>query len=166
MNKILYFLSRWPVIIFSFIAMNLIGYSFLAVQQAIGGDLLDFMWSGQSAAIRLAELSEVQKAVHLKATIFQDSLYPIAYGSFFVGLITRLSATGKQWLLIAPLSLVIFDFIENLIQIRALQGNEALLQFKDFVTPLKFGCFYLTLLIVLFLVLQSLYRKYNSRNKT
>ena len=80
-----------------------------------------------------------QKLVHILVSASLDMAFPMAYGGLMVGLVHRyfLRAT---WILSVPALLaIVFDVVENLVQILILQGNFGLLSAKLWLTPAKFG---------------------------
>lgn len=151
--RILETLSRLPVILFSFLAMMIIGASFGYFQQFVGGKLLDMSMSGPDALNRLTEMSASHKQAHTWITLITDSLYPIAYGSFFAGATLKLAGLSNRKLVVPTLVTVIADFFENTAQILALNGHENLIMAKSFFTPIKFSAFVIMNLIFLFYVL-------------
>ncbi|MEO0982389.1 MAG: hypothetical protein AAFX03_07030 [Pseudomonadota bacterium] len=139
MARVLDTLSRTPVLIGSLLAMLAIGAGFYPVGQAIGGELLDMVRTGDAAADRLAELDAGERRIHFWATVLLDSAYPLAYGAFFGGLAARF-AGGYRALAVVPIgAAVAADFSENVVQAMALAGQDALLGWKDFLTPAKFS---------------------------
>ncbi len=142
-----------------FIAMIAIGYSFGPVQKAIGGPLLDMMWSGADASARLAEMNTDQKRAHLLATVLNDTAYPLAYGGLFAGLIWRFAGSSRRWLIVPPLAAIVVDLAENLVQALALAGNDALLGLKDVLTPAKFALSLIAVVLVLISVILAIVRR-------
>ena len=157
--RILQFLSRWPVILFSFILMNVVGFGFIYVQQAVDGELLDMIWHAEDANARLLEMTTSQKSKHYWATAILDSVYPVAYGGFFIGLTARLTKLKNVKLIWPAICAVIFDFIENVVQLLALSGRPDFLIIKNFITPLKFSSVVLAILVILILLIVAGYRK-------
>ena len=157
--KLIQFLSRWPVILTSFVVMNIVGFGFVYVQNAVGGELLDMIWNADDAKTRLLEMSADQKSTHLWATLILDSIYPLAYGSFFIGLTARLAGMKKLWLIIPAISSVFFDFLENVVQIIGLSGHSDFLAIKNVVTPLKFTSVLVAMAIAITLLVFTLIRK-------
>ena len=157
--RILEFISRLPVILFSFLAMIIIGASFGYFQRFVGGDLLDLISSGQDALTRLSEMSLSQKQAHTWITLIPDSLYPIAYGSFFAGGTLKLAGGLKRWVVLPAMVTIIADFCENIVQILSLNGFESLIVAKSILTPLKFSAVAMTVIFFLVFCLVALYRK-------
>ncbi len=152
-------LTRTPVLIGLFIATLLIGTSFYFVIQAIEGDLLDMIWTGDDAITRLNELSDAQKEAHLLGTVTLDVLYPFAYCALFVGLLCRLAWRWRWGLILLPVMAALCDFAENTVQAMALSGRPSEILFvKDLVTPIKFYGLMATLAIIILLALVALVR--------
>ena len=149
MTALLDRLSTTPAIVLSGVAMLFIGFGFGVVGPMVGGVLLDELVSGAAAAERIAELTPEQIDTHFWATVLLDSAYPLAYGSFFVGLLARLGRDWRRWTVIPPIVTVVADFLENSVQAMALAGNDALLMAKDVLTPLKFGSLLIAVLLVI-----------------
>lgn len=143
-------LTRTPVIIGSFILMLLVGLSFAPTQSIIDGPLLDMVWTGEAAKLRLAEMSDAQRQAHFWATVLNDTAYPFAYGAFFAGLAGRFAPRPWRTGVIVPAGLtMIADLAENTIQALALSGSADLLALKSVLTPLKFGLFIAAALLAL-----------------
>ena len=153
------FISKTWVLVTLFIAMLAIGYSFGPVQDAIGGPLLDMMWSGADASARLAEMDADQKRIHLLATLLNDTAYPLAYGGLFAGLIWRFAGSTRRWLIIPPLAAIVVDLAENLVQALALTSHDALLGLKDILTPAKFALSLVAVFLVLVSVILAIVRR-------
>ncbi|MEM5517053.1 hypothetical protein WNY37_08820 [Henriciella sp. AS95] len=150
MNLIVSFLTRTPVIIAAFVATIVVGWSFTLIIAAVDGALLDTILTGDEASARLAEMTGDQRYVHFIGTIANDTLFPIAYGSFFAGLAARFAPEKlRTWVVLPALATVIVDLAENTVQALALSGTADYLGFKDVLTPLKYGLFYLSLILAL-----------------
>lgn len=155
LSRIMDFLARTPTLIVAFVTMNAAGAGFGAVQQHIGGELLDMIADGGKALNRLTEMSADQKSNHLIATLTLDTLYPLAYGAFLGGIAWRVPSGKWRWLIVPALCGVALDFIENGIQVLVLSGQHGLLAAKAIVTPLKFTCVIAAMAIALILLLMS-----------
>jgi len=162
MSKLLNVLARTPVLVFCFIAMIVIGFSFSLVQKTIGGSMLDTLFSAEEARARLAEMDADGRGFHALITATLDSLYPLVNFGFFAGVAARFSKTWTSiWktLLLAPAFVyLIADFSENIVQIMALKGSENLLSLKDVFTPIKFTSFIAAALIALAFLALALIR--------
>ncbi|MEO0550907.1 MAG: hypothetical protein AAFZ91_13390 [Pseudomonadota bacterium] len=154
------FLTRTPVLIFLFLAMLAIGYSFSGVRAAVDGPILDMLMTGEAAQARLAELNAEQRRAHFWATILNDTAYPLAYGGLLAGLALRF---GGKTLAIPAAGAALTDLAENTVQALALSGTADLLVAKTVLTPLKFGLFALAAVIALGLLLRSGWRALQSR---
>jgi hypothetical protein len=150
MSAVTRFLIRVPVIIVSFVAMILVGLSFMPVMQSIDGPLLDTLLSGEAARARLAEMTIEQRYIHFLGTVVNDTLYPFAYGSFFAGLAGRFAPEKlRGWVMLPALSAAVIDLVENTVQALALYGSIDLLNLKDVLTPAKYGLFMLAAIIAI-----------------
>lgn len=159
MSRLAAWLRRWPVLLAFFVAMVLTGLSFSPVQQAIDGQLLDMIWSGDAAKARLAELSSDQRTAHLFGTLINDTLYPLAYAGFFAGLAARFAPPRWQALTLVPaFTAAIVDLCENTVQALALSGTASMLDAKTVLTPLKFGLVAVAILLSILLAGLSLVR--------
>ena len=152
-------LARTAMLAVMFVIMMATGYSFSVVETATGGSLLDTMMNSADAAARLAEMTAEQKSVHLRATLVNDTVYPLAYGGLFAGLIWRFAGSLRRWFVVPPVAVIVVDLVENLVQAMALAGNDSLLALKDVLTPAKFGLFLLAAILVLFSLGSALFRR-------
>ena len=156
-------LSRTPVLIGLFIVTFLIAASFYFVIDAIEGDMLDMIWSGEDAIARLNELSARQKQAHFLGTVTLDVLFPFAYGALFIGLLCRLAWRWRWALILLPITVALCDLAENTVQAMALNGYpKEILLFKDIVTPIKGGGFMIALALVVLLAIVALVRRLRS----
>lgn len=65
-------------------------------------------------AAMISGMSDAQNALHRHATLYYDTLLPLAYTTFLVGVIYRyLPHRHFVWLCVLPMSVALFDFIEN-----------------------------------------------------
>jgi len=143
------------------------GLTFLALFFAFGwvhagvgdGPLLDTLFSAEDARARIAAMTEAQRNHHLIGTAVIDMLYPLAYGSFFAGLLYRLGGAWRIQLAMIPLIGAAFDIAENLVQISALAGGPDLLGIKLFLTAPKFIAALCSLLLIGFLAGRALWRR-------
>ncbi len=159
MKTVLFFLSRWPVILVTFLAMLAIGYSFSGPQAELGGQLLDFIFTGETARNFLATLSEAQKSLHIRVTLLNDTAYPIAYTACLAGLIYRLSGTGSAMLTVPAFLGFGLDLAENAVQVLALSGTVDLLVLKTLLTPLKFAAVTAAFVIVIGLAIKAVTKR-------
>ena len=109
------FLARTPVIWTSFVLMLVIGVGFSLFRPMVGGALLDMTSDPEAARTIIATMSDAQRTAHAWVTVLLDTAYPLAY----------------------------VDLTENLVQVLALAGWVDALDAKAWLTPLKFGLFFL-----------------------
>ena len=152
-------LTSLPVILFTLLAMVGIGASFAYFETLVGGELLDMSLSGRDALARLAEMNASEKQAHFWITLTADSLYPIAYGSFFTGATLRLANSLSFWLVIPALVTVIADFSENAVQLLALNGYENMMLAKSVFSPVKFSAVFVMSLLFLVFIVVAISRK-------
>lgn len=160
-------LSRTRNLIIMFTATILIFAAFHFVLQAIDGPLLDMLWSGDRAIVRLNEMDDYERDAHFWATVTLDVVLPLAYAGALSGLLTRL-AWNWRWLLIwIPICTALADYSENLVQALAMSGYAPeILHAKDVVTPLKFGGLGLSVVLCILLGLNALVRKISNKQNT
>jgi len=141
------FLSRPWILVALLIGNIAVGASFRPLMEAAGGALLDMQMNGADTLELLRAMTADQKAAHLRGTLLNDTVYPLTYGGLFAGLLWRFGGSLRTYLVGLPLAGAGLDFIENMVQVAALMGNEAFLGLKDIVTPLKFGLILMSLLL-------------------
>ncbi|WP_317112318.1 hypothetical protein [Chroococcidiopsis sp. SAG 2025] len=86
----------------------------------------------------LANMSQAQKESHFLMTLLLDTLYPLVYGCLLASLALKFFGKAGVWLSLPAFVVIPVDLSENIIQLVALKGNEALLPFKAILTPAKF----------------------------
>lgn len=149
MSELLDRLSLTSVILCSFVAMLLTGWGFGVFSDRVGGVYLDELLSADAARALIAGMSAAQRSAHFWITVLLDTLYPIVYGAFAVGLLSRLSRNWRRWAVLPALAAVVADYLENTVQALALVGFESLLRSKDLLTPIKFSGLGLSLVLIL-----------------
>lgn len=144
-------LASTPVLISLAIAALCVGYTLQNAQDAAGGQLLDFVFTGQGAEALLNTMTAAQKTTHFWATVVNDTAYPIAYGGLLAGLTLRFGR-GRNWLALPAIVTIVADLAENAVQALALSDTANILALKTVLTPLKFGLFAVAALIVIYLI--------------
>ncbi len=98
----------------------------------------------------IAEMTPHQRARHAWITATLDVVYPLAYGSLFVGSALALYERFGGYLAAVLFFVIPVDLLEGVVQVLALSGQADLIDAKAFLTPLKFALFLtgLTLTIV------------------
>ena len=161
---ILGWLSGGRVLIILFVVMLLIGAGFYFVMEAIDGPLLDMIASGEAAMVRLNGMDVYQRTAHFRATVTLDIAFPLVYGMFFIGLLSRLAWRWRWVLIWVPLVAMLADLSENLLQAMALSGSAPeILHAKDVVTPLKGGALLLTVALCAPLAIAALIKYYKAK---
>lgn len=97
----------------------------------------------------LEQMSAQQKSVHLWTTATLDVAYPFVYGSFLAGTALRFFHKYGSYLALPALLTVLVDLLEGVIQVLALTETVDLLGPKAYITALKFGLFFIAVIIVL-----------------
>ena len=149
-------LGRTPVLLGLLGLTLVIMLSFRPVQAQLDGVLLDFIWTGSAAQDRLAQLDAGQRAAHFRATVLNDTAYPLAYGGLLAGIALRFGRGLGPKLALVPAAVAVLDLLENTVQALALSGTADLLAAKSVLTPLKFGLFGVAALIALYLLGRAL----------
>ncbi len=137
------FLARTPVIWISFVAMLLIGAGFGLCRPVVGGAFLDMTSDPDTARNIIAAMTGAQRTAHAWVTVLLNTAYPLAYGGFLGGLALRFFGRFGPYAALPALGVVIVDLTENLVQVLALADWADALDAKAWLTPLKFGLFFL-----------------------
>ncbi|WP_291077717.1 hypothetical protein [Hyphomonas sp.] len=137
------FLARTPVIWISFVAMLVIGAGFGLCRPVVGGAFLDMTSDPDTARTIIAAMTGAQRTAHAWVTVLLDTAYPLAYGGFLGGLALRFFGRFGPYAALPALGVVIVDLTENLVQVLALADWADALDAKAWLTPLKFGLFFL-----------------------
>jgi hypothetical protein len=156
------FLKRTPVIWAFFVAQLLIGFGFGVFNGAVGGTYLDMITQGEDARSLVASLTEAQRFAHFWVTVLLDTAYPLAYGGFFAAMALRFWGKFGRLAALPAIATIIVDLTENTVQALALSGAADVLDAKDWLTPLKFGLFFLAAaiaLIALVIAVVNIFRK-------
>jgi hypothetical protein len=156
------FLTRTPVIWALFVVQLLFGVSFGVFNGAVGGDLLDTIARGEHARSLIASLTVAERSAHFWVTVLLDTAYPLTYGGFFAAMALRFFGKFGRLAALPALATVIVDLTENTVQALALSGAADVLDAKNWLTPLKFGLFFLAAaiaLVALFIAAVDIFRK-------
>lgn len=156
------FLKRTPVIWALFIATILTGVGFGLFKEAVGGTFLDTIATGEHSQTLIAGLSEAQRSAHFRVTVFLDTAFPIAYGGLFAAMALRFFGKYGRIAALPAFATAIVDLTENTVQALALSGAADALDAKTWLTPLKFGLFYLAAgiaLVALVIAIVHIFRK-------
>ncbi|MEH6808927.1 MAG: hypothetical protein V7651_08730 [Hyphomonas oceanitis] len=142
-------LKRTPVIWGLFIAQLLIFPCFALFSDAVGGRYLDTITTGEGCRALIAGMTEAQRSAHFWITVLLDTAYPLAYGGFFAAMALRFFGRYGPLAALPALATIIVDLTENTVQALALSGAADALDAKSWLTPLKFGLFFLAAAIAL-----------------
>lgn len=156
------FLKRTPVIWTLFVLMIVIGAGFGVFNKAVGGTFLDMTASAVQAREILAGMTAEQRDVHFWVTVLLDTSYPLAYGGFMAGMALRFFGSYGKAAALPAFATIIVDLTENMVQALALKGTADVLDAKEWLTPLKFGLFFLAAaiaLVALIIAIVNLFRR-------
>ncbi len=143
------FLTRTPVLWTLFVLQFVIMFGFQYFRNDVGGAYLDMISSGKQAHEVLAAMSDAQREMHFRVTVFLDTAYPLAYGGFLAGMAMRFFGSFGKAAALPAFGTIIVDLTENTVQALALSGRADVLDAKEWLTPLKFGLFFLAAVIAL-----------------
>lgn len=124
--------------------------------------LIDEMREPDKIRAHIAAFSEQQKQVHIWVTAKLDVTYPLVYGGLFVGLVWRFLGPPGRLLALPGLAVIPIDLTEGVIQIMALSGNDAVVDHKAWVTPIKLGLFVLAAIFAIVAIAVALRRRFFS----
>lgn len=127
-----------------------------------GGVLLDGQLTAEAARQLLMNMTEPQKAVHIRITLLLDMPYPFFYAGLSAGITLRAFGPGRWWFALPAMLAIPSDLFENVIQLLALAGDDRLLGIKDVLTPFK----YLLVLVASAVSLAGLIRMVLARRRT
>lgn len=156
------FLKRTPVIWTLFVLMIVIGAGFGVFNKAVGGAFLDMTASAVQAREILAGMTAEQRDVHFWVTVLLDTAYPLAYGGFLAGMALRFFGSYGKAAAVPAFATIVVDLTENMVQALALKGSADVLDAKEWLTPLKFGLFFLAAaiaLVALIIAIVNLFRR-------
>nr|WP_321512070.1 hypothetical protein [uncultured Hyphomonas sp.] len=156
------FLKRTPVIWTLFVLMIVIGAGFGVFNKAVGGTFLDMTASAVQAREILAGMTAEQRDVHFWVTVLLDTAYPLAYGGFLAGMALRFFGSYGKAAAVPAFATIVVDLTENMVQALALKGSADVLDAKEWLTPLKFGLFFLAAaiaLVALIIAIVNLFRR-------
>lgn len=160
MGSLINWLSQTRVLWVTGVLFVVISIAFAMLTPQVNGEFMDLAMTEAGALATLNGLSEDQKSFHFWVTALLDTLYPLVYGGFFAGLVSRVAGPMRSWAVWPGFIGVDCDFVENITQMLALSGDTGWLFLKDVVTPLKMGGMGVSIaLIVVFGVLALMRRK-------
>jgi hypothetical protein len=110
----------------------------------------------------LAGMTAEQRDVHFWVTVLLDTAYPLAYGGFLAGMALRFFGSFGKAAAVPAFATIIVDLTENTVQALALKGSVDVLDAKEWLTPLKFGLFFLAAaiaLVALIIAIVNLFRR-------
>ena len=156
------FLRRTPVIWTLFVLMIVTGIGFGFFRSDVGGVYLDTSSSMVQSREIIAGMSAEQRDTHFWVTVTLDTAFPLAYGGFFAAMALRYFSGLGGAAAMPALATIIVDLTENTVQALALHGTVDVLDTKEWLTPLKFGLFFLAAaiaLVALIMAFVALFRR-------
>ncbi|MEM6535815.1 MAG: hypothetical protein AAF613_09270 [Pseudomonadota bacterium] len=127
-------------------------------------ELIDTLSDPAEIRDHIAVLTQVQKQVHIWVTATMDVAYPFAYTALFVGMALRYFGRFGPWLSIPIAMALPADLVEGFIQILALMGQDQLVGWKAWLTPLKFALAYFGLVIAFIGLCIAIFRSLRGRS--
>ena len=130
------------------------------ISKKFGFEFLDAFYYPLEVTNIINSMSAEMLRMHTIATLTLDVIYPLAYGLFFVGLVSRLSSNKK--LILIPLILIFVDLAEGINQVVLLNLliTDTLLLLKASLTLIKFAL----LIISILMVTTLLFKQKNKRS--
>lgn len=151
-------LTRAPVLWALLVLMILSGAGFQLFSPMVGGAYLDLVSEPGEVRALFDGLSPEQKTAHFWITVLNDTLFPLSFGLLFAGMALRFFGKWGRLAALPAFAVLIFDLTENTVQALALSGAADALDAKAWLTPGKFGLFWLAAAIALVAALIGLVR--------
>lgn len=152
------FLTRAPVLWALFALMIVAAAGFQIFGPAVGGAYLDLVSEPGEVRALFASLTPDQKTAHFWVTVIIDTAFPLSFGLLFAGMALRFFGKWGKLASLPAFAVLIFDLTENTVQALALAGVADALDTKAWITPLKFGLFWLAATIALIAALIGIFR--------
>ena len=152
-------LASTPVIWLTFIAMVLMTIGFAVIMQVWDFTVIDEMYNAEDIRTHIAQMTPLQRTVHVWTTAVLDVAYPFAYAGFFIGVALRFFGKAGPWLAIPSMLVIPTDLFEGFAQVNLLLGNMEYLPVKPWVTPLKLVLFLAGLVVTFAGLGLGLFRK-------
>ncbi|MBY9068314.1 hypothetical protein K1X12_15545 [Hyphomonas sp. WL0036] len=151
-------IARTPVLWALFVLMVLAGAGFRVFGPAVGGAYLDLISAPADVNALFASLTPEQKTAHFWVTVLLDTVFPLSFGLLFAGMALRFFGKWGRLAALPGFAVIVFDLTENTVQALALSGAANALDAKAWITPLKFGLFWLSAAIAAAAALVALFR--------
>lgn len=146
-----------------FAATIVITFGFSYLSNTYDMVFIDSVSSPETATEMVKSYSPEQIQIHIWTTAILDVLYPLVYGSFFAGVALACYRHFGLFLAIPSFLVIPVDIAEGVVQIYGLMGNYDWLGWKAFLTPLKFGLFFIGFGIALVAWIRWLWQKLRAR---
>ena len=156
-------LTRAPVLWALFALMILSGIGFQIFGPAVGGTYLDLLSEPGEVRALFEGLTPQQKTAHFWVTVLNDTLFPFSFGLLFAGMALRFFGKWGKLAALPGFAVLVFDLTENTVQALALSGAADALDAKVWLTPAKFGLFWLAAAIALVAALIGIFRLVTGR---
>ena len=151
-------ISRTPVLWTLFVLTILCIAGFQYFTPMAGGQLLDMLSQPEEVRATLAAMTPEQRSVHFWVTVLLDTLFPLSFGLLFAGMGWRFFGKWGPVAALPGFAVMVVDLTENTIQALALSGTADALDAKAWVTPLKYGLFYVAAIVALVAAAIAVYR--------
>ena len=130
-----------------------------------------FGYTYEQAIAVLTEYGEEGRVLYVWMSLSLDTLLPVAYTSFLVGLIKRLQTfTWMSWFIVLPILSGCLDILENVQLIVMMfqypEISEIQVNVASTITQLKFLAFHVSLLSVLLLLSIYVVRYFRNRSSS
>jgi len=135
-------LTLW--ILFALFILETIGFA--AIMAVWDFELIDEISDPETVRHHIAEMTALQRTVHIWTTATLDVAYPLTYGPLFAGLALR---AFKPVFAIPAIAVILTDLAEGVVQVLALAGSSDLIWLKAYLTPLKLVLFLTGIVIAL-----------------
>ena len=140
----------------------LVGFGYW--RSSLGVVILDSVASPDEVRSLLEEMSPEQRDSHFAMTLWLDMAFPFVYGGLLAGIALRFLGPLSIWFALPAFLVIPVDLLENCIQLMSLSGDERLLFAKAFLTPLKFGLFFIALSIAIAALVKAAIAKLRARS--
>lgn len=157
-------LVRTSTLVSLFVLAMLLTLVFVWFGAIIDGPLLDSLNQAEDVRARVAELSRSQKLAHVWISLLADTVYPLAYGGFFAGMVMKGFPKIGIWLALPAFIVIPIDLSENIIQAAYLTGASDMLSIKAVLTPLKFSLFGISALLAVLATVVMLMKRVRNSN--
>lgn len=143
------FLTRPTVLWINFLVTLALTAVFGIVMYVWGFEIIDEMYVADEILAHIAEMTALQKSVHIWLTATVDVIYPFTYGAFFIGIALKAFRRAGVWFALPSILVIPVDLFEGFAQVMLLNGNDVWIGAKTVATPTKLALFFSGVLITL-----------------